>query len=294
MDKKRERVKIASDDGLQDKVIHMLYKTSLGRKVVKILINPIVSKAAGVFMDSSLSCFMIKPFIKKNKIDMSEYKKASYGSYNEFFTRQIKKGRRNFDMDNDSVCSPCDGKLTVYKIDDNSHFNIKGTEYTMKSLTRSSKAADYYKGGYVLIFRLCVDDYHRYAFIDSGRMGKNYRIDGVFHTVNPIAGEEYPIYKENTREFSVLNSDNFGKVLMMEVGAMMVGRIRNYNSCCDVRRGQEKGRFEFGGSTVVLAFSKDQIKIDEEILDNTSEGYETVVKMGEKIAVKNPAFTFLQ
>lgn len=284
MEKKRDRVKIEDGGNTQDKFLRMLYKTDIGRKAVKLLIRPGVSKAVGAFMDSSLSCFMIKPFIKKNHIDMTQYKKTKYKSYNEFFTRQIKEGKRNFDMDDRILCSPCDSKLSVYKIDEDSRFSIKGTEYTMESLTRSKKAAEYYKDGYLLVFRLCVDDYHRYAFIDSGKVGKNYRIDGVFHTVNPVAGEEFPIYKENTREFSILNSENFGKVLMMEVGAMMVGRILNYKSCCEVKRGQEKGRFEFGGSTVILAFSKDKVVIDQEIIDNTADGYETVVKMGENLS----------
>ncbi len=279
----RKRIKIASGDGMQEKIIRLLYRNGIGRCFLKILISPCVSKAAGVFMDSSLSKFIIKPFIKSNNIDMSEYKKTSYNSYNEFFTRQIKEGKREFDKNSGILCSPCDSKLTVYKIDEKSHFNVKGTEYTMKSLTRSEKAAKYYEGGYLMIFRLCVDDYHRYAYIDSGKAGKIHRIDGVFHTVNPIAGEEYPIYKENTREYSVLKSDNFGNVLMMEVGAMMVGRILNYNDRCAVTRGQEKGRFEFGGSTVILAFSKDSVVVDDEIMNNTKDGYETIVKMGEAI-----------
>lgn len=87
-------------------------------------------------------------------------------------------------------------------------------------------------------------------------MGYIYRIPGVFHTVNPLAGEIYPIYKENTREFSVLKSQHFGNILMMEVGALMVGRICNEKENCPVHRGEEKGKFEFGGSTVICAWKK--------------------------------------
>ncbi len=92
-----------------------------------------------------------------------------------------------------------------------------------------------------------------------------------------------PIYKENTREYSLLKSRHFKTVVMMEVGALMVGRITNYHGACPVKRGQEKGRFEFGGSTVVLLFQDGAVSIDDRLIHNTEKGYETIVKMGERI-----------
>lgn len=114
-------------------------------------------------------------------------------------------------------------------------------------------------------------------------MGYIYRIPGVFHTVNPLAGEIYPIYKENTREFSVLKSQHFGNILMMEVGALMVGRICNEKENCQVHRGEEKGKFEFGGSTVILCLEKDRVELDADIVYNSNKGVETKVRQGEKI-----------
>lgn len=72
---------------------------------------------------------------------------------------------------------------------------------------------------------------------------------------------------------------------MMEVGALLVGRIVNYHEKKEVKRGEEKGRFEFGGSTVILCLEKDKAVIDGDILSNSAAGIETVVKMGEKIGV---------
>ena len=140
-----------------------------------------------------------------------------------------------------------------------------------------------YQGGYACIFRLTVDDYHRYCYVDNGRKSMNIRIPGVFHTVNPAANEVCPIYKENTREFSLLQSEHFKVVLMMEVGALLVGRITNYHEEETVKKGEEKGRFEFGGSTVILLFQKDAVKFDQRFLYNTENGYETIVKMGERL-----------
>ena len=105
----------------------------------------------------------------------------------------------------------------------------------------------------------------------------------MLHTVNPIANDVYPIYKENAREYSLLHSDTFGDILMMEVGALLVGRIVNHHEKATVVRGQEKGYFQFGGSTVVVLLKAGAAVIDEDILLNSREGVETVVRMGEKI-----------
>lgn len=282
-----ERINCSREQNGQDKFLEKIYKSKPGKFLLRFLTSKVVSEIGGSFMDSLLSVPVIKPFIKRNHIDMSQYEERKYKSYNEFFTRKIKAGERIFDMTPKLLCSPCDSKLTVYKIDEKSKYEIKGTKYSFESLTRSRKAADYYNGGYMLVFRLCVDDYHRYAYVDNGRLGSIRRINGVYHTVNPAAIEAgYDIYKENTRECSVLQSENFGKILQIEVGALLVGRIVNNDEKCHVSRGQEKGRFEFGGSTVILAFSKDSIKIKDEIINNSEEDYETIVKMGDVIGEK--------
>ena len=128
-------------------------------------------------------------------------------------------------------------------------------------------------------------DYHRYAYVDSGRMGEETRIPGVYHTVNPAAASRYPIYRENTREYALLESDHFGTLLQMEVGAAMVGRIVNNPVPARVQRGAEKGRFEFGGSTVIVLLQKGAAVIDEDIVRNTAADNETVVHLGEKIGI---------
>ena len=107
------------------------------------------------------------------------------------------------DADPSVLIAPCDGRLTVYDIDEHSRFEIKGRPYTMTELVRSHRLAEHYRGGKLLLFRLTVSDYHRYCYIDSGHKSKNYRIPGILHTVHPIAAGERSIYKENSREFSL-------------------------------------------------------------------------------------------
>ena len=275
--------KITTEDSGQDRLLRWMYTHRAGRLALKVLVLPGVSKAGGWLLDSRISRVLIKPFVKRQGIDLDLYEGREYASYNDFFTRQIKKEHRPIEGDAGTLISPCDGKLSVYPIDGKRRFSIKGTEYTVDSLLRSGRIAGRYRGGYACVFRLTVDDYHRYCYVDDGVKSVNIRIPGVFHTVNPAANEVCPIYKENTREFSLLQSEHFKVVLMMEVGALMVGRITNYHEEGRVRRGEEKGRFEFGGSTVILLFQKDAVKFDRRFLENTENGYETIVKMGERL-----------
>ena len=266
--------------------LSFFYRTVLGRIFLKVLTRPGISKTCGLIMDSKISKIAIKPFINKNNIDITEYEDREYLSYNDFFTRKIKKDHRHINNGKNSLIAPCDSKMTAYKIDDNSYFSIKGSYYTISELLKNEELAEKYKGGHCLIFRLSVDDYHRYCYIDDGYHSKNIYIKGVLHTVRPIALEKYNIYKENAREYTVLQTANFGDVTQVEIGALMIGRIKNLHDNYQFSKGEEKGMFEFGGSTIALLFEKDKVVIDEEILHNTRHGYETVVKLGMKIGSK--------
>lgn len=275
---------VPGDDG-QDRLLETLYGNVWGRALVWVMIRPWVSHAAGVLLDSPLSAAAVKPFIRKNRIDMTDYEDRKFRSFNDFFTRRIAPGKREFDMVPEHLTAPCDSKLTVWEIGPDSRFRIKNTDYTLASLLRSEELAEHYRGGTLLLFRLTVGDYHRYSFPDSGRVGSGVKLKGVYHTVNPAANDRYPIYKENTREYTILESDHFGRVLQMEVGAAMVGRIKNHPCQERVNRGQEKGMFEFGGSTVILLLEKGRIQMDADLIRNTDEGFETVVKLGQKIGI---------
>ncbi len=274
-------------EGKQDRMLKKLYGNAFGRLLLKPLTRPFISKVAGSFLSTKFSCRLIKSFIQKNNIDMSLYEKVEYRSYNDFFCRRIKAEVRPIDFSPKSLISPCDSKLTVLRITDATRFVIKQTEYSVASLLQNEALAQEYKNGYALIFRLSVDDYHRYCYIDDAEKEKTVTIRGKLHTVNPIANDYFPIYKENTRTYSVLHSKNFGDIVMMEVGALLVGKIVNHhNDTQKVQRGQEKGYFQFGGSTVVVLLKENAVNIDEDILKNSAQDYETVVKFGEKIGTK--------
>lgn len=267
----------------QDRFLSLLYGSAFGRILLKPLIRPEISKLAGNFLSTKLSCILIKPFIRNNNIDMTQFENVKYQSYNDFFSRKIREGARSIDTKATHFISPCDSKLTVLPITEDTRFTLKHTNYSVASLLKNGELAREYSGGYAFIFRLTVDDYHRYCYVDDGIKEGNIRIPGKFHTVNPIANDYFPIYKENTREYSILHSKHFGEIIMMEVGALLVGKIVNHHQESKVQRGQEKGFFQFGGSTVVLLTKADKVKVDKDILENSKDGIETIVKYGEKI-----------
>lgn len=264
--------------------IRFLYNTIPGRMALKLIVKPDVSKAAYYYMASPFSKWLIGNYKKKYDIDMSIYKDAHYKSFNDFFTREKKEIPK---ISNKNILvSPCDGFLSVYKISPESVFHVKHIDYSIQSLLENKAIADKYKDGLCLIYRLAPHNYHRYIFIDDGEIKYKQRIDGELHCVRPIVCEKLPVYIRNSREYALINNEQFGYTVQMEVGALLVGRICNHNKNRQVERYDEKGYFEFGGSTIIMLFEKDKVQIKRSIIENTAMGKETIIHVGDKIGCK--------
>ena len=278
----RKKIKDNPSKGLS-----FLYNTKFGRIILKLIaFNPITSKIVGKFMDSYLSKPIIKPFIKSNNINIDDFEPVKYKCFNDFFIRKIKMGKRKINANNNAFISPCDAKLTYYSINDDLLFKVKNSIYSVSSIINDEKLAKKFNNGIALVFRLSPDDYHRYCFIDDGKIINNYKIDGYFNSVNPIVYDKYKIFKENTRECTYLKTKNFGNMMQIEVGALLVGKIKNKKISGSFYKGEEKGYFMYGGSTVIIMIEKNKVIIDKEIINNSLSGYETCVKYGEKIGIK--------
>lgn len=263
-----------------------LYTTAPGRGALKLLTARPVSKIAGAFCDSALSKPLIGGFVKKNGIDLNQYEKQEFSSFNDCFTRKIKSQLRPVCMEEKALISPSDGLLSAYKIEQGMVFPAKQSAYSVASLLRDEALAQEFDGGTVLVIRLCVQHYHRYCYIDSGVKGENIFIPGVLHTVQPIALERHAVFSENCREYTVMETRNFGKVIQCEIGAMLVGRILNHHGPGAMQRGDEKGMFLYGGSTIVLLLQKDAAALPEEYFEATARGEETPVRYGAQIGRK--------
>ena len=252
------------------KSLSVIYSSKL---LTNIATNKIISKIYGLYNRSILSKHKIKSFIKDNNIDMSLYKDKKYRSFNEFFIREYK----TITFNKKDFISPCDSKLLVYKIDKNLKVKVKNFEYTVEELLNENISN--LKDSYMFIYRLSVDDCHRYYYLDDGTLEKRVRIKGKLHTVSD-SSSKYKIYRENEREYSILNTKHFGKVIYMEVGAMLIGKIVNHD-LKEFKRGDEKGYFLPGGSTIIVIAKN--VKVDKDILEYSKKNIETLVSIGEKV-----------
>jgi phosphatidylserine decarboxylase len=275
-----------------EKYLNWSYSSPYGKGLVELFLKKkLFSKLYGHYCDTKISSRKVNDFIKDFNIDMSMYEipNGKYSSFNEFFIRRLSPGARVIDKSNDILISPCDGKISAYEnIDLNDLVQVKGFTYSLKELLQHNEIYNLYDGGSCLIFRLCPTDYHRFHFIDDGVCSETTKIKGHYYSVNPIALKGVnKLFCQNKREWSVFHSENFGDVIYVEVGATCVGSIiQNYKPNVKITKGDEKGYFKFGGSTVILFFKKDAVKIHEDLLAQTKLGFETSVVLGEKIGLK--------
>lgn len=271
--------KEAGDLGLR-----FLYNTILGRLILKFLVGQKVSKMSGKYNDSKHSLKKIKKFVEKNKINMDDFIEEDYKNFNDFFTRTIKEEKRPMTKNPKRFISPADSKVLAYDITDDLMLTIKGSTYSLNELVNNEEDLSEFKNGKCLVFRLCVDDYHHYCYPDSGKLLKYNIIDGKLHTVRSISSK-YKIYKVNQREYSILETENFDKIVYIEVGAMMVGKIVN-NVQETFTKGEEKGYFKLGGSTIVILLKENELILDKDIVNNSKNDIETQVKYRETIGAK--------
>ena len=270
-----------SSQGLLEK----MYSSTAARICMKAATCTPVSKIGGALLESRLSAAFIDRFADKNGIDLFDYETKEYTSFNDFFTRRIKKGRRVIDRGENTIVCPSDGKVSAYEIARSDMFVIKNSVYTVGSLLRDKKLAERFAGGTAVIIRLTPDDYHRYIYPCDGVKSHDRVIKGALNTVRPIMNEFAPVFKENTRHYCMIRTKRFGDIIQMEVGAMMVGRITNRETgVAAVKKGEEKGMFEFGGSTIVLLIEPGKAAVCRDIFEATKQGYELRLRQGDVIA----------
>lgn len=264
-----------------EKKLQFLYNTVIGRFLLKIAVSKVLSNISSLLNSTPKSTKKIPGFISKYNINTDDFEKKEYSSFNDFFIRKIKKGRRSIYKKPDRLISPADSKMLVYNINDQLKLNIKNSVYSIDELLNNKSYGKLFDNGLCLVFRLTVDDYHRYCFVENGKIMKRKSIDGKLHTVSSISSD-YKVFAENKREYSLINTIKMGNIIQMEIGAMLVGRIINHKTSVAVK-GAEKGYFAYGGSTIILLIQSNKVKIDGDILMNSVNGIETKIRYGETI-----------
>jgi phosphatidylserine decarboxylase len=271
--------------------LKFLYYNPFGElPLEKVVKRKYLTSFYGKRMDTPESCQKIAEFVVENNINMDESEKTikEFTSFNDFFIRKLKKGAREVARGEDIFVSPADGKILVFEnLTGMEKFFVKGDEFNLQEFLKDEKLSQKYEGGTLAIIRLAPVDYHRFHFPTDGEISESKEIEGYYYSVSPYAiRKNFRIFLENKREYSILHTPKFGDVLMAEIGATMVGGIvQSYKPNTAVKKGEEKGYFFFGGSTCILLFEKGKIEIDKDIIENSKNGLETKVYMGEKIGV---------
>lgn len=295
----RHTGKIETEKVYGDKFIKLLYCSVAGQKIGSLFTNKYFSQAYGVMQDLPSSHRKVRPFIEKFNIPIDDYEpgtrpaldqRDSYRSFNEFFIRKFKRNKRSFVTDPNCMPAFAEARYVGFDaIDEKKHYPVKGHYLLAKDLVANEQVAKIFDGGPLLIARLCPVDYHRYHYPDSGKILDNFRIPGGYDSVNPLALKyKNQIFIKNERHVSILQTENFGRLAYIEVGAICVGKIvQSHRWNKPFLRGEEKGYFLFGGSTVVLLGEKGAWKPSKDISQNTANGIETYLHLGQEVALKS-------
>ncbi|SNZ20040.1 archaetidylserine decarboxylase [Cohaesibacter gelatinilyticus] len=272
---------------LGEKWIRWAYQDASSSLIEKMLFrSPLISKLMGAYYDSALSRSKIDPTIKELGIDESEFadSKDSYKSFNEFFIRHLKPEARPYRTDPNLILSPADGRVLVFpELDGNDFAPVKGYPFSIEKMLPGIH--ERFVGGALAIVRLCPADYHRYHFPCDGMITQSRDIEGALHSVNPIAlGAGPDVFGENKRTYTLIETEKAGTLAYVEVGAFGVGAIVNTKTSGPVKAMDEKGYFKFGGSTTVLVFEPGKIQFSGDLIVNSAEGKETLIKVGEELA----------
>lgn len=270
-----------------DGALRFAYETLLGRTLWPVLFgSKAVSAIMGLYYNSSLSRKAIASLscLPGCRVEEAEKDPGEYGSFNEFFTRRLKPGARPV---GDGFTSPSDGRLMLYLgVDADKPFPLKGAKRSLREIVGSDNAPDFSNGKYdIAVVRLAPVDYHRFHFpCDCSTPEPTLSIPGEYHSVNPIALIKHPdVYITNERQVVACDAA-FGRFWMIDVGAFGVGTIVQTYKGASHKKGDEKGYFKFGGSTVVVVARAGALKFDPDIAANSADGVETMVLCGERIA----------
>lgn len=214
----------------------------------------------------------------------------SFKTFNEFFYRKLKPGARPCEVpDNSSVIvSPADCRMMAFQsIDQATKIWIKGIDFSLAKLFDDVSYSLCFEGGSLAIFRLAPQDYHRFHVPVDGVITETKHLEGQYYTVNPMAiRTTLDVYGDNARSIVRMETEEFGKVAIVCIGAMMVGSIiLTAEVGKPLKRTDELGYFAFGGSTLVITWEKGAMKFDEDLLENSHKSLETLVRVGERIAI---------
>ena len=285
----RETGEIRTEVVMGEKALRFLHVHPKGRKLTDLVLRHAAPNLLyGAWQNSGRSRKAIAEFVASLRIDAGEAEKPleAYASLNEFFSRKLRAGARPIDLSPAHLVSPADGRVLVYPRVEQGRMTVKGCAVTLSELLGDAALARKYEGGAAVVVRLAPPDYHRFHFPEAGVAGEARKIGWHLYSVNPIALQAGAPSFKNKRQVTVLATKAFGELLLLEIGALGVGRIAQSYKAGAVARGQEKGYFKFGGSTVMIVTPPGSVTLDADLVEASREELETFVKMGTRIGCR--------
>ncbi|RKP16959.1 hypothetical protein ROZALSC1DRAFT_31198, partial [Rozella allomycis CSF55] len=257
------------------------YNITSRLKMVKMLLKRLTIQQGKKFDDPS-SVKSIEPFIKYHNLNVEEILDPieSFKSFNEFFYRKIKPSSRKLaSSDPKILVSAADSRTLVFpSISTAVDIWIKGSKFSVSELLEEANHP--FLEGSLVIHRLAPQDYHRFHSPVDGK------IPGDYFTVNPMAirQKSVNVYTENVRNVIYIESEAFGLVAIVAVGAMMVGSIVwTVEIDQSVNRMDELGYFKFGGSTLVILLQQNTVSFDNDLIENSQRPLETLLAVGDSV-----------
>jgi phosphatidylserine decarboxylase len=283
----RDESKIKSDNIYADWFVRWCYENRFG----KIFLNYFFSKKNfnilyGLYKSSTFSAKQINKDITDFSVQMDLYENGPFRTYSDFFLRKFKPGVRQFPTDNKIMGAFAEGRVLGYKeVSADQKYPVKGTYLDSNKLLGNPKISQDFVGGPIIIIRLCPIDYHHFHFPDTGTITKSYTIGGDYHSVNILAlKNKGDIFINNERRITILETENFGKLAYIEVGAMCVGKIIQEDpECINFKKGQLKGHFGFGASTVIVLGEPGKWIPSADILEYSAQNIESYIRLGDQV-----------
>ncbi len=263
------------------------YETTGGKIALSTFVSrPWFSKWYGWRMNKAASRSKVAPFISDFEVNADDFLDSadSYRSFNEFFYRKLKPIARPIKgSDNDAVF-PADGRhLCLPDVTDADAFFVKGQRFDLVNLLGSEELASEFEHGSLLLSRLCPTDYHRFHFPVAGEAGKTMELNSNrLFSVSPIALRKRLAYMwENKRTLCIVDSPQFGRVAVLEIGATCVGSIFQTYTPGTIAKGDEKGYFAFGGSSVITIYKKGAIQFSDDLIEQSAQQTEVYAHVGD-------------
>lgn len=265
--------------------LRFLYRTWFGQLFRFVASHPLCTKVWGYLHDRPSSKKSVAAFCQRYSINSDEFTKpiTAYTSFNDFFVRHLKPASRPISAS--PAILPADARYLFFDNISENDFLVKGQRFNLHTFLLTE--SDRYIGGTGILARLCPIDCHRFVFPISGIATDSQRISGSYLSVNPIATHTLPeIFWTNVREVTFIESDQFGTVAMVEIGATNCASIVQTYTPGRIEKGQEKGYFRLGGSAIMLLFEKGRLNLSQDIQKLAKSGFEIYALYGQELGLR--------